>query len=171
MARLPECVVPPCLGPRPLPRRPVRRGDPAARGVERRVTGLTKARCRTGSCWRWPTSAWDTRRSRAPCWTRWSVGGRRVEATKTDGAVAFAATDWLPLQLLRSEAEARGPLRPGLPGRSVRSIGLLIGGAAGSALMRSRGRTSGPRYADPALAPLTRFPAAGSDVTPPLVSS
>ena len=29
-----------------------------------------------------------------------------VEAAKTDGAVAFASTDWLSLQLLRSEAEA-----------------------------------------------------------------
>ena len=29
-----------------------------------------------------------------------------VEAAKTDGAVAFSATDWLPLQLLRREAEA-----------------------------------------------------------------
>jgi hypothetical protein len=29
-----------------------------------------------------------------------------VEAGKTDGAVAFTTTDWLPLQLLRREAEA-----------------------------------------------------------------
>ncbi len=34
---------------------------------------------------------------------RWWKG---VEATKTDGAVDMTATDWLPLQLLRREAEA-----------------------------------------------------------------
>jgi hypothetical protein len=34
---------------------------------------------------------------------RWWKG---IAAAKTDGAVAFAATDWLPLQVLRREAEA-----------------------------------------------------------------
>ena len=31
---------------------------------------------------------------------------QRILATKTDGAVSVQTPDWLPLQLLRSEAEA-----------------------------------------------------------------
>ena len=31
---------------------------------------------------------------------------KRVEDTKSDGAVSLSTTDWLPLQLLRREAEA-----------------------------------------------------------------
>ncbi len=35
-----------------------------------------------------------------------SSGLNRVEATKTDGAVAIFVTEWLALQVLRREAEA-----------------------------------------------------------------
>jgi hypothetical protein len=31
---------------------------------------------------------------------------RRIETSRTDGAVSLTSTDWLPLQLLRREAEA-----------------------------------------------------------------
>ena len=39
--------------------------------------------------------------------TRWQESLRSVEAARNDGAVSLNSTDWLPLQILRREAEAR----------------------------------------------------------------